>query len=52
MAPAETPLIEARGIAKSFGGVDVLHGVDLDLAGGEVTRCSVRTAPASRPSPT
>ena len=36
MAPAETPLIEARGIAKSFGGVEVLHGVDLGLAGGEV----------------
>ena len=36
MAAAETPLIEARGIAKSFGGVEVLHGVDLGLAGGEV----------------
>jgi rhamnose transport system ATP-binding protein len=36
MAPGDTPLIEARGIAKSFGGVEVLHGVDLALAGGEV----------------
>lgn len=34
--PAALPLVVARGIAKTFGGVDVLHGVDLDLAGGEV----------------
>ena len=30
------PLLEAREIAKSFSGVEVLHGVDLDLARGEV----------------
>ena len=29
-------LISASGIRKSFGGVEVLHGVDLSLASGEV----------------
>src|ERR671915_2628285 len=29
-------LLEMRGIAKSFVGVEVLHGVDLDLATGEI----------------
>src|ERR687894_545511 len=29
-------LLEMRGIAKSFVGVEVLHGVDLDLRAGEV----------------
>jgi ribose transport system ATP-binding protein len=28
--------LKARGIRKSFGGVEVLHGVDLDAAGGSV----------------
>src|ERR671925_2086777 len=28
--------LEARGIRKSFGGVEVLHGVDLVAAGGSV----------------
>src|SRR3954447_7767058 len=28
--------LSARGIRKSFGGVEVLHGVDLDVAGGSV----------------
>jgi ribose transport system ATP-binding protein len=28
--------LEVRGIRKSFGGVEVLHGVDLDAAGGSV----------------
>ena len=28
--------LEARGIRKSFGGVEVLHGVDLDATGGSV----------------
>jgi ABC-type sugar transport system ATPase subunit len=31
-----TPLLEMRGIKKSFVGVEVLHGVDLDLRAGEV----------------
>jgi ribose transport system ATP-binding protein len=34
---ADAPFrLEARGIRKAFGGVEVLHGVDLDAAGGEV----------------
>jgi ABC-type sugar transport system ATPase subunit len=28
--------LEARGVRKSFGGVEVLHGVDLDAVGGSV----------------
>ena len=28
--------LTARGIRKSFGGVEVLHGVDLDATGGSV----------------
>jgi ribose transport system ATP-binding protein len=36
-APArETFRLKARGIRKSFGGVEVLHGVDLDASGGSV----------------
>src|ERR687894_412770 len=31
-----TPLLEMRGIRKSFVGVEVLHGVDLDLNEGEI----------------
>lgn len=31
-----TALLSARGVRKSFGGVEVLHGVDLDAAGGSV----------------
>ncbi len=30
------PLVRMRGIVKSFFGVDVLHGVDLDVRAGEV----------------
>ena len=30
------PILSARGIAKSYGGTVALHGVDLDLAPGEV----------------
>ena len=29
-------LIQLKGISKSYGGVEVLHGVDLALASGEV----------------
>jgi ribose transport system ATP-binding protein len=29
-------LLQARAIRKSFGGVEVLHGVDLDVTGGSV----------------
>ena len=31
------PMVEARGVWKSFAGVDVLKGVDLTVARGEVT---------------
>jgi ribose transport system ATP-binding protein len=31
-----SPALEARGIRKSFHGVEVLHGVDFDVRGGEV----------------
>jgi ABC-type sugar transport system ATPase subunit len=34
--PGGAPMLEMRGIAKSFVGVEVLHGVDLDLNAGEV----------------
>ncbi|WOP18653.1 ATP-binding cassette domain-containing protein [Raineyella sp. LH-20] len=33
---SKTPLVEARGITKSYGAVDVLRGVDLTLDPGEV----------------
>jgi ribose transport system ATP-binding protein len=31
-----TPVVQATGIRKSFGGVEVLHSVDLDAAGGSI----------------
>ena len=34
--PPPTPLLTLRGIGKSFLGVRVLDGVDLDVAPGEV----------------
>ncbi|AJY48088.1 sugar ABC transporter ATP-binding protein [Martelella endophytica] len=34
---AETPFLSVRGITKSFGPIEVLHSVDLDLAAGTVT---------------
>ncbi|MBN9016622.1 MAG: sugar ABC transporter ATP-binding protein [Rhizobiales bacterium] len=34
--PGTGPLVAARGISKSFGGVEVLRNVDLDLAVGEI----------------
>src|SRR5581483_12214446 len=33
----ETPLLQARGIYKSFGAVQALTDVDLDLPAGKVT---------------
>jgi ribose transport system ATP-binding protein len=32
----DTPLLEARGIRKSFNGVEVLHGIDFTLRRGQV----------------
>src|SRR3990167_8595187 len=31
-----TPIVSLRGIRKSFGPVEVLHGVDFDVRAGEV----------------
>src|SRR5438067_6294533 len=36
-APPTTPLLQLRGVNKSFGAVHVLHDVDLDVYPGEVT---------------
>ena len=33
---SSTLTLAARGVRKSFGGVEVLHGVDLDVAGGSI----------------
>ena len=35
-AAAQDTLLRARTIRKSFGGVEVLHGVDLDAASGSI----------------
>ena len=34
---AKIPLLEIRGLRKSFNGVEVLHSVDLTLEKGKVT---------------
>ena len=36
MSEQGTPLLQMQGIRKSFVGVEVLHGVDLDLNAGEI----------------
>jgi ribose transport system ATP-binding protein len=36
VTPPPTPLVSLRSIRKSFGPVEVLHGVDLDVMAGEV----------------
>ena len=48
--PPPAPLLALKGIGKSFLGVRVLDGVELDVAQGEVHASSARTAPASRRS--
>ncbi len=30
------PMLHMRGIRKSFGGIEVLHGVDLEIGAGEI----------------
>jgi simple sugar transport system ATP-binding protein len=35
-APAGTPVLEVRGVTKSFGALSVLRGIDMTLAQGEV----------------
>jgi ribose transport system ATP-binding protein len=32
----EGPVLRVEGIRKSFGGIEVLHGIDLDVTGGRV----------------
>ena len=41
-------VLAARNIAKSYGSIHALKGVNFDIHRGQVTRCSARTAPASR----
>ena len=36
MSTSPEPILAVRGIRKSFGGVEVLHGVDLDASAGSV----------------
>src|SRR5450756_565148 len=31
-----SPMLELRGVRKGYGGVEVLHGIDLDAEAGEV----------------
>jgi ABC-type sugar transport system ATPase subunit len=35
-APAGAPVLEVRGVTKSFGALSVLRGIDLTLRQGEV----------------
>ncbi|HQU00372.1 MAG TPA: amino acid ABC transporter ATP-binding protein, partial [Acidimicrobiales bacterium] len=37
LSGSATPMVEARGVHKSYGGVEVLKGVNLTVARGEVT---------------
>jgi ribose transport system ATP-binding protein len=34
--PASTPILRVEGVRKAFGPVPVLHGIDLEIRGGEV----------------
>ena len=36
MSPLETPVLEVRGLSKSFGGVRAVDGIDLSVARGEL----------------
>jgi polar amino acid transport system ATP-binding protein len=35
-AIAEHPMVHAKGVCKSYGGLDVLKGIDLDVSSGQV----------------
>ena len=37
MTVADSPILEMRGVNKSFGAVDVLHAVDFRVMPGQVT---------------
>ncbi len=43
------PVIETQGLQKSYGPVQALRGVDLEVHQGEVSASSAPTAPARRP---
>ncbi len=49
-ADAASPFIAIEGLSKSFSGIRVLKDVSFDVGPAKSTRCSERTAPASRPS--
>jgi cystine transport system ATP-binding protein len=36
-ADAGSPLLQARGLVKSFGDLQVLHGIDIDVPSGSIT---------------
>ena len=42
------PVLELRGVTKSFGAIHALNGVDLAIERGEAIGLMVTTAPASR----
>jgi ABC-2 type transport system ATP-binding protein len=42
------PALAVSGLAKRYGAVEALAGVDLEVAEGELVGCSGRTGPASR----
>ncbi len=49
MSPG-TPMVKAEGVHKSFGRVEVLKGINLEVAGGEVLCLLGPRARASRRS--
>ena len=52
MTSTESPLLELRGVNKSFGPVHVLQGVDLSVYPGQVTALRQDAAGPSGPAPT
>ena len=44
------PVLEGRGLVKTFGTVKALQGADFIVEAGTVTACSATTALASRRS--
>ena len=46
--PPPAPRVWLRGIGKTFGSIEALRGVDLDLFPGECWGWSATTPPASR----
>ena len=46
---SDLPILELRGVSKSFGAVQALYQVDFHVPPGEVRPSSATTARASRP---